>query len=644
MAEHDIDDSTQEVDEHAIVRCLLAYNQEAETNRRDREEQWRRNWNVYWQRHDFSKKAPWQYQLVMPEGPTMIERFAGSIKKSLVQAGRWYTVEDPSKKFSRFVELVRTVVDYWLSRAGETITSGTLSFLVPFEEALKDGAIMMMASTVTWKILDRPIITVEDAIEEVEDPDTGEIVAIPSARMRKEVRPEGVISVEAVDPRTVWVDHTGRGLYRRRRIEMDLHELQERAEKEVDIEGNPLWDRDAIDELEAFVDTERSRDRQESSNTQTGTEQTTYRKPIVLDEYICTVLNSKGQVARFDGEDLRDVYIVMANEETIVRGPEPNPFLHGQDWLVWTPVLRVRGAPYGRSYVEAWERLVVAFTDYINQVMDSTQLSGMKAFAGDPSVLQDPDDLKEGLHGNKYYKLETGRTKSEFIDEINLGSIDGGAVQILGMLKNSIQEGGVLNDLMLGNLPKRGERTATEINTAAGSAGAFITAIAESIEQGYLEPILSRIWWVALQHMSPEELPRDLYEQLMPEYEELLNLPYEMRLRLLAGPYRFTVRGLSGVLQKQVELQQLLTALSVVTGSRELTRAMIMRVDPLKLFDEVMRGFGVRVESIARDAESLPPDVFMGSDNAQDQAALAKGQMPPGEQQQAPPQAVQPVA
>ena len=83
-----------------IVTALTDYKREAEDNRKGglnpRDDKWRQNLDLYWNRYDFSGKADWQSQNVMPEVPSYVDRFAAALKEALVALPNgFYTVTDP---------------------------------------------------------------------------------------------------------------------------------------------------------------------------------------------------------------------------------------------------------------------------------------------------------------------------------------------------------------------------------------------------------------------------------------------------------------------------------------------------------------------------------------------------------------------
>src|SRR5262249_55554242 len=146
-----------------------------------------------------------------------------------------------------------------------------LDFSTVFEEQMKLGSLMACSAIVTWKW------------------DT----------------PDGRVAIETVDPRFVWLDHTYRNLYRIRRVEIDRHEFKNMV-LEKDRSGKHIWNIPKTNRLilgqsnveyNSLVSGQDVYD-QAYKMELSGHGQTvmTSRHPIVMDEYIATVVGPNGEV------------------------------------------------------------------------------------------------------------------------------------------------------------------------------------------------------------------------------------------------------------------------------------------------------------------------------------------------------------
>lgn len=558
LADHnpsaDVPEETS-LDDQEIVNILAAYATEAEQARESgpspRDDTWRANWDRYWGRYDHSKKADWQSKHVMPEAPQFVDRWAAAMREALDAGGEWFTAEDETGTRTELVPHINKLMRILLSRCARTPDGHRADFSSVFEDQMKLGALMACCAAVTWK-----------------DDERG-----------------GWVAVDSVDPREVWLDPKMRNLYRRRRYFIDKYELLARAQ-EQDAEGNDLYNVEEIVRLASATEQEDRDDRERSSGTGEGTGGASGRKVIKIDEWLCTLLSPTGEVAG------RNVLCVVANDRYLIRGPEANPFWHEQDWLVLTPMVPVPFSPYGRSYMEDWADVADAFIELTNLILDGVFTSTLKAFAAAPDMLKDPTALSEGISPNKVFELEDGVGLRDFMKEIDLGSLPPEAISVWTALKNEMRDGAKLSEIALGQVPPKGQITATEVMQVSQSGSAMIRSMARTIESRFLEPILTLVWQTALQHMDFMDLADELGE-------ETASMLQARREEFSQSKFVFRVRGISGLVDRQSKLQALLSFLQTAGQNELLMQALLQRTDPNKLLDLLFKLFGVDPTELA---------------------------------------------
>lgn len=522
-------------DDSKLVQKLVGYKKEAVHNRKSglnpRDDKWMQNIDLYWNRYDFSTKADWQSQNVMPEVPAFVDRFAAAFKDLMVSTPNgFYTVTDPYDTNSDLMPAIKNMTDAWLSIAGRNQIGQTMDFSTVFEEQVKLGALTSMAATVQWK---------DDV-------------------------PGGRVAIETADPRMVWLDHTYRNLYRVRQTEVDLADVV-RMGSQTSSKGKPIYDVDAITRLVG----QRLRSQQlKRELTGHGEEETSDRKTIVLDEYIATVVGDNGKLI-MDNE-----VCIVADDTYLIRGPEKNPFWHGKDWLVYTPMSIVPLSPYGRSYMEDFGSMAKVFTDLTNLLLDATYMSAMKSFVMVPSMLTDPTQANTGFHPNKVWFLDEGYSAEEFAKALDLGSLDAGAVQIWQAVKSELSDAAGMNEISMGQLPDKTHISANATAGAQQSASAMLRSVAQTVETRFLDPMLDLTWKTGLQHASKTD-SRMATAVGMDMYQALLGA----RRELITRPITFQAKGISALIQKQQKLQALLGVLQVIAQNPNLMAAFMQRVD-----------------------------------------------------------------
>lgn len=530
----------QTEDKSKLLEHLVQYKMEATNNRKSglnpRDDKWRMNIDMYWNRYDFSDKADWQSQNVMPEVPGFVDRFAAAMKDAMVSTPNgFYNVTDPYDQEQDICNSIKDMTDVWLSVAGKNQVGQLLDFSSFFEEQMKMGAMMNCAGVVLWK---------DDV-------------------------PGGRVAVESVDPRFVWLDHTYRDLYRIRRTEVDAIEIA-RMSKQKSSKGMNIYNIDEMSRLVGSLVMDQQRKKELSG---IGQEETSDRKPIVLDEYIASVMDRDGNIL-MDNE-----VVVVANDGYIIRGPEKNPFWHKKDWMVYSPMMPVPLSPYGRTYMEDFASLAKVFNDLTNLILDATYMASMNAYAVVPAMLKDPTQLNTGVWPNKVFQLEEGYTAENFMKSIELGTLNQGAIDIWNNIKSELSLAAGQNDISMGQIPDKTHISANATAGAQQSASSMLRSIAQTVETRFLDPLLDLIWKTGLQHVSKND--SRMYQAMGDMAPALIG----QRRELIKRPITFQARGISQLIQKQQQLSALLNLMQVLAQQPQLMQAFAQRLDLNKFID-----------------------------------------------------------
>lgn len=520
-----------------IVKTLEGYRYEAEDARKQgfnpRDDKWRENLDAYWNRWDFTHKAKWQSKNSLPEVPAYVDRFAAAMKEALVSSPEgFYVVRDPVDKEGDLTGAIKRVEDVWLSRCGRNASGDPLAFASVFEEQMKLGAWAACSAVVLWK---------EDV-------------------------PDGRVAVESIDPRSVWLDHTYRGLYRIRSIEIDRHEIARMAQLK-DSSGAPVYNLPEIERLVSMQLDEEQRRAQELTGG--GTQILALRRnPIVLHEYYADVLSPRGVL------EYERAIAVVANKEFLIRKPEPNPFWHGRDWVLFAPLVPVPLSPYGRAYMEDFGSIARMLNELTNMILDAVQTSAMKAFVMVPSMLLNPQQAAEGISPNKTFLLEEGFRPEDFMKELELGSVDGASVQVWQALKQELIEAAKINEIGLGQFAPKGRTSATEVTESLQNSSAIVRSVADTVENTFLNPLLDLVWKTGMQHAAANSPA--LAAAAGPEMWRMM---LQNRRELAGRRLTFQAQGISRLIERSRMLRALIQVLQVVSANELLLQQFLQVVD-----------------------------------------------------------------
>lgn len=538
-----------------IVNVLSGYYHEASNNRKGglnpRDDKWEQNINLYWNRYDFSGKEHWQAKEAMPEVPGFVDRFAAAMKDALVGSPNdFYTVTDPYGVEDDISWAIKSMTDVWLSQAGRNQVGTVLDFSAVFEEQMKMGALMACSATVLW---------------------------------RNDI-PKGRVSIESVDPREVWLDHTYRNLYRLRRVKLDVSDLIDMT-KTVDSDGTPIFN---LDSIAAALGDKRADRADTGVLTGSGTEQLSGRRGVTLDEYIATVVSKDGRVLA------KDELMVVANDKYLIRGPEKNPYWHKRDWLVYAPLITAPLSVYGRTYMEDFGDLAKTFTELTNLILDATQTAAINAFAVVPSMLEDPTQAQGGIWPNKMFRLAEGYKAEEFARALTIGQMNPAVIQVWTTLKNELHEAAGINEVGMGQFAPKGRTSAAEVGAALNNSGAIIKSVAQTVETRFLNPILDLTWKTGVQHCKADD---PLLKGAVgdPMWTALI----ENREELVKRPYSFQARGISMMIQRSRMLQSLMQLLQIIASNPDLMAAFMQQTDMQKLLDLLFNLSNINPQKLA---------------------------------------------
>lgn len=574
-------------DDLELVSSLQSYWNEADNNRKSglnpRDDKWRDNLNLYWNRYDFSKKAQWQAKETMPEVPSYVDRFAAAMKQALVATPEgFYNVIDPADKESDIATAVKHMTDVWLTKTGRNQVGGVMPFASVFEEQMKLGALTALSSVVTWK----------DDI------------------------PGGRVAVETVDPRMVWLDHSFRNMYRIRRIEIDRHDLA-RMMGESDKKGKGIWN---MGEMGNLVNSLTLYDQvYKAEMAGHGVMPLTARGTITLDEYIATVVDTQGKVI------CDRALCVVANQKYLIRGPEENPFWHGNDWLTYSPLIPTPLSVYGRTYMEDFGSVAKTFTELTNLILDAVYTVSLKAWAIVPGMLLNPEQVAEGLTPNKLFLLEEGMRPEDFAKALDLGTLPPESLKAWEMMKNELTEAAKINEIGIGQFAPKGRTSATEINAADQHSGAGIQSIAQTIETRWLDPTLDLIWKTGLQHVkaSDKQFMAAVGDQMAPAL-------LKQRKELIQRPFTFQARGISNTIQKANQLKSLLSIIQIIGSNQIFMQQFLQTISVERLVKKLFELSGVDLSQFqATQREQMMKQVAQPMQEAQN--AGAPGGSPQGQ-------------
>lgn len=542
--------------EHELLQLCLEYKNEAvsarETGDNARDEAWSNNLDMYWRRIDFSDKEEWQHREASVIGKKAVDRFGASMRRALIRPGfDWYAIDDPTRTESDIYPSLRRITDAALSRCGTTASGHEAAYPLTFGRIMKIGALMLAAQSVYYD------------------------------------RATGRTRTDPVDPREVYLDPKGAGLYRIRSREMDWYKAMQMP--------------NLIPERLVGIGEWTTGKREQEHNQATGHTEggsPSGRKRMLVDEFYFHCLLDR------DGNKIaEDVIVVVFNEQRVVRGPEENPNWHGTDHLIVHPLIDSPLSVYGGTYAEDFFPIWRTISRFENLILDGVTLETLANYMAHPEWILDAAALNEGVRPFKmWFASPFAPPNQAFLEKIDLGSLPRSTMDVYAALLSNFREATSQNEIRLGQLPGKGERTATEIAETSQSSDELVQDIAEGIDAGFLSPTLRAVFYTELQHMDP----------LNPETrrrvgDAICDMVAVRREELRERSFGFRASAISAMAARQQRGRNVVQLIQAIGANQVLAQALLRTHSLQKILDDLWRSWGLDAAEYQLAPNEQPP-------------------------------------
>lgn len=534
---------------------------------------WNASWDLYNLQMDFSKKADWQSQQVLPDIFSDTEQAATQLISALQGPGTWFSVELQDQE-------LETVLEGWLGYHLENIF-----YSQQFEDACKFGLLSAM--------LINKVFSGGNAAP---------------------------LRIKTVSPFDFWFDLSGKGAFEIERTIVTKADLKGWAQN-TDAEGRPLYfNLDRIKD-EAGSDT---RDPRWAQRAQLGALGTNLRKGEV------ELLTRWGNIYHPQSGDLlkENAVFSVANRTLLVRGPDPNPFAHKKSPYIYQPIIRVPGSPLGKSLMQSTLGLAGLKTEVLNLFVDA------HSFAGNPSAEVDtspgganPKQIAEGLYPGKLW----GRRMPgpyPIIRPLKTGQVDPSTPIIYGLIDREKQRTSSITDPMRGMTQSRRGLTATQHELDVTGSQKLFDRCASHIEANFMAPTLDLGLRVLIENATEVKdywLEREL-AKIPGAYEKLAGMSHADRLKLLEQQMKVKVHGISSQIRKGQNLMRLEKLMLILSKAPELA----VQVDLRALLEKYCDALQLDSSDILKKKEQVAAEIQARQQAMAAQAAQGAGRVPPG--------------
>lgn len=563
-------------DESTIVRTTQAYIREAFEARRERIRLNRLNYDIFHHRQDYSHKQPGQSQEFLPKQQMAVEQLSSFVSQGLVDLGHWFSVEKEPGVKNKIID----AVEVYLLLQRQLEKAKFVSFV---SDAIKTGALgSLMIAKVHGKNTPSPRFFTQSVMQ-------GDKITKKIYKAEKDV---WELFVELIRPEDYYPDPTGAGLYECQTMWVDKSVVLELSQGD-----NAIYDYDKVKNLtgyaydqydEAITDKDRETDQSRTYSD--------YRVRIKLTECWGDIIDPA------TGEKIyKNVTWTVANDNTLVSSPKPNPFWHGKSPFVVAPITRVPFSVWHRAPMDGATKHNIALNEIYNLMVDAGMMSvfGIKQIRTD--WLEDDREVADGVRPGQTLRVSSSCPPGgKAIERVDEGALSQEALSMFNLMNAELNTSAMTNDLRMGALPTRAVK-ATEVVEASQTITSMFAGIARSIEVDFIEPILERSWNVIMQNandMDSDEVAAILGED---KAAQIAMMSPEDRFVETSQGNKFNVFGVSQTLNKQKDFRKLTALLQTIGSSEVLVEAFIKKYSFEKLLGEIVRSLDIEPGRIEQE-------------------------------------------
>jgi len=562
--------------EKIVVRTTQGYMREAYEAKRDRMRLNRLNYDIFHHKQDYSHKRPGQSQEFLPKQQMAVEQMSNFVTQGLIDMGQWFSVERlPGAK-----NQVINTDDIYLLLQRQLEKAKLMSFV---GDSIKTGALAsLMIAKVHGKMVPK-----QEFSTEVKYVDNRKKTTLLMSE--KDV---WELAIDLVRPEDFYPDPTGSNLYVCQNMWLDKADVLAMCEGE-----NPLYDKSKVEGLTSYP-YDQYYDPKSTKNRETDQSSTysDYRVRVKLTECWGSIIEPvTGKVL------YKNVTWTVANDTILISAPKPNPFWHGKNPFVVSPIVRVPFSVWHRAPMDGATRHNIAMNELYNLMVDAGMMSvfGIKQIRTD--WLEDDREVADGVRPGMTLRVSAACPPGgQVIQRVDEGALSPEALNMFNLINSEFAQTAMTSDLRLGSMPSRAVK-ATEVVEASQSITAMFAGIAKSIESEFIQPILDLAWQTIMQNsndMDDDEIPALIGIE---PANRLAVLTPEERFAQTSLGHKFKVYGVSQTLNKQKDFRKLTTLLQTIGSSEVLVEAFTKKFSFDKLLGEIVRSLDVEPGRIEQD-------------------------------------------
>lgn len=495
-----------------IKKYILTCYREAKEARKEREESWKAVYAEYSGRQSrWNQKAGWQTRLFIPRLSSMIKKTTAIMRQALIEADEFWTIGPP------FPDTDITPPP----------TKDEL------EEQKKDF--------------------IKDAVNKVFDDNnffkTFSIAAkyamLTSLMIAKIYYKDDWIVIEAIDPFDVYLDPSGKNRYIIHKTIQDYDKIKKSAE-------NGIYDIEEVNKLPLVYESKEKRE----DAIRRGVIPTNIhsRRQVTLLEFYGDIISEEGD------EVLYNQVATIANEEYLIKPPQPNPYRHNKPPFVITAIDWDPKSIYHHSIYENQLSLIQTVSELMESVTDGAKITAVPMAEIDIDKVDNPDDILDTIEPGKLFKTRDGgnalsiKHYPAFAPEI---------MQLIWAFNSEIQNTSGMTEFLQGQPTSKGRPTAREILSKTNQGLSLFESYARNIENDWITPVIEMVYEDLIMLVTQNKVSK--LKPLLAKYNYNTDaMTPQQRQLLIEGSYQFKTFGISLTISNQDRLTKIIDFLKII--------------------------------------------------------------------------------
>jgi hypothetical protein len=566
----------EKLTEEYCKRYVLGLYDEAYQAKRNRMALNRDNYAMYQLEHDFSHKLEGQSKEVLSKVRNAVESSKSFFQQALADLDDWFriTATDDTDGDAMLVKPaeMQKLLNYMLKKAdyfshvGASTQSGLLGSLAVSKV---DGTLIPKPKFKTkaegkGRAYKKHVVVSDDKTWE--------------------------LRFHNIRQENYYPDPSGGDLYKIDEADIDLHIVKQLAQGD-----NAIYDKDAVDQLQPWTDSDIQSEKK-AKETGQNIAYPKMRPKVRITEFWGTIVDEN------TGDILAEnVVVTLANKDTVIRKPTPNPLWHQRNPIVAAALIEVAHSVWGIAMMDAGTKHNRSLIELFNLMLDAA----MKAVWGvnqiRTDVLADPTQITDGIRWGT--NLQTNASLpigGKVLEPVLTGDIPGEVITMYNLLMQETLTSMKTNDLRMGAQSSRAVK-ATEVVAAENSITSEFQGIAKNFEEKKIQPELELATWTICQNW--DLIDKEVFNTLFgKERGEVLGAlePQEVFVSTVNG-MKFEVYGISLTLRRQADFRKWTQLLQVIGSSQVLIEAFLQKYSFEKLLGEIMTAVDINKSKIQQD-------------------------------------------